>query len=179
MGKKVLVRSRYREVTVRTQRELSRDDKGKIVESSTGFRQFINHHAWMTMQEAAELIDSPENKKHIDGGLPPLYYYPAGMPVPVDENFEGPLAPALTGEGLVANNPSQNEAARLLGEQADEQIAARARKQGKVAAKAEPAPSKISDDRPAKIENPDAPGGADALGDVPTFRDEKAAAARR
>lgn len=132
MGKKVLVRSRYREATVRTQREFARDEKGKIVETETRFRQFINHHAWMSMEEAAAVVDSPENSKHIDAGLPALYYYPAGMPVPVDENYQGPLEPALSGDGLVANNPAQNEAARLVGEEADRQIRARAIKQDKL-----------------------------------------------
>lgn len=186
MGMKVLVRSRYREATVRTTRDLSRDEKNRIVETNAGYRQFVNSECYMTMQEAAELVDSGENKAHIDAGLPALYYYPAGMPVPVDENHGGPLNAPMSQDGLVANNPMQNSAAKRVSEEADRQIAVRAKNAQSASAPAftdsVPLVSKMSepsDSTPVKIENPDISGNSDMFADVPTFRDEKAAADRR
>jgi hypothetical protein len=109
---------------VRTTREWSRDKDSKLVEAS-GFRQFENHHAYMTPSEAAFIIDSNENHAHIDAGLPPMYYYPAGAPFIVDENKDGPLSPPLGSQALVSNNPQQAEAARRVVAEAEEQIALR------------------------------------------------------
>ncbi len=188
MGKKVLVRSRHREVTAQVTRDLSKDEKGRVVETNHGFRQFLNNLCYMTMEEAANLIDSPENVAYIDQGLPPLYSYPAGMPVPVDEDHDGPLAPPMSGSGLVANNALQNEAARRVSEAADEQIAKRKRAEASSAktpqALAARAQSQQGEEgsgayaEPIRIVNPDLDAEADTMADVPVFRDEKAAAER-
>lgn len=194
MGKKILVRSTLTEVNARTRRTLGRDEKGKIVEIDAGHRQFMGGQCYMTMEEGAELVESPENLAHIDAGVPPPYYYPMGIPIPVDENYEGPLSPPLSGAGLIASNAQQAESAKRVGIEADRQIAQRIKEAAALAKsappqKAAPTAQKVDETpvstdglpiagAPTLISNPDMVGNGDAFEGVPTFRDEKAAAAR-
>jgi hypothetical protein len=124
MGKKVLVRSRYRQPLVRTTRDWERGKDGKLQEVN-GYRQFENHHAYMTPKEAAFIIDSEENQLFIDAGLPPVYYYPAGAPLIVDDSKDGTLSPPLAQSAMVANSPRQAEAARRALAEAEVTVAAR------------------------------------------------------
>jgi hypothetical protein len=110
-GKKVLVRSRHREALARTVINWTRGKDGRP-EQENGYRQFVNFECYMTPKEAAFLVDSEENMRYIDSGQPAPYYYPAGAPLIVDENFKGPLSPPLAGQGVVANNQQQADAAR-------------------------------------------------------------------
>src|SRR5882724_10659965 len=121
MAKKVLVRSRYREVVARTTRDWERDKDGKIRELN-GFRQFFAHKCYMSPSEAAFLVDSEENQRYIDAGHQPLYYYPAGVPVPVDENFEGILPPPLQEGALAASDPKMIAAARNVMQLAEDRL---------------------------------------------------------
>jgi hypothetical protein len=149
MPKKVLVRSRFRQPTVKTTRDWSRGKDGKLIEIS-GFRQFENHHCYMTPKEAAFIIDSEENQLYINAGLPPVYYYPAGAPLMVDDSKDGPLEPPLSGKGLATNSPQQAAAARRA--QAEGELA--------LARKAQDLREKVSQ-RPSTAQRVEAPEGAD------------------
>jgi hypothetical protein len=124
MGKKVLVHSRYRNPLTRTTREWERGKDGKLQEIN-GYRQFVDHRAYMTPKEAAFIVDSEENMRAIEGGLPPFYSYPAGSPLIIDEMKDGPLSPPMAQGGIVANNPQQVEAARRAMAEGEAQLAAR------------------------------------------------------
>jgi hypothetical protein len=190
--KKVLVRSRYRQPLVRTTRDWERGKDGKLQEVN-GYRQFENHHAYMTPKEAAFIIDSEENQLHIDGGLPPVYYYPAGAPLIVDDSKDGPLTPPLGQSAMVANSPRQAEAARRALAEGELAVAAKeqdtrdkvaAARRGQGAKKIE-APDGEQDDQanferplgtfsestgsaPRKLSNPDL-GDDEVLEEAPTF----------
>ena len=153
MAKKVLVRSRYRHVLARTTRDWARGIDGKPVEVNS-FRQFIDYHAYMTPSEAAFLIDSDENGAYIDAGMTPLYYYPAGAPLILDDR-EGELAPPLGGAGLLSHNPKQSESARRVLAEAEAQLIAR-----EAQAKTRAGDIVKSDAEKAAVEPPKSPRGA-------------------
>jgi hypothetical protein len=123
-GKKVLVKSRFREVVARTTRDFERDKDGKIKEIN-GFRQFHNHSCYMSPSEAAFLVDSTENQRYINAGFAPMYYYPAGYAYAVDENLDGPLGPPLQEGALSSTDPKTIEAARMVMQEAEQRLAAK------------------------------------------------------
>lgn len=109
---KVLVRSYYREPTVKTFEEPVRNAKGEI-EHQAFFRAFHEHECWMTPAEGEFLVNSEENRMHTDQGFIPLYTFPMGQPVPVPADFGGnKLTAPLTEAGLATTDARQADAAR-------------------------------------------------------------------
>jgi hypothetical protein len=116
---KIKVRSRYREGIAKT--GVIFDNVGKDFEQ---WRQFVPPHpkathgeAYMTPGEAKFLVESPQNRMHIDAGLEMEYSYPAGFPVPVADNFDGILHPPLTNKSFHISDTRQlDQAAGFLAE---------------------------------------------------------------
>lgn len=195
MGKKVMVRSRYRNPLVRTVRDWERGKDGKPSEIN-GYRQFVNHEAFMTPKEAAFVVDSDENQAYIDRGLPALYYYPAGAPLIVEDSFQGELSPPMGQGSVIANNDQQAAAARKALAEAEVALQAKEaevadkvrelRSNRKSAAQkidapsdaeesvdlgrpvARPAAQATTGSAPIRISNPDLPGDTE-LDAPPTF----------
>jgi hypothetical protein len=122
--KKVLVRSLYREPVVKVGEVAVRNHQGVAMMAPT-LRAFRNYLCYMTPEEADFLVDSPENRKMRAEGKAP-YFYPAGFPAPVDINYEGPLPPAVSAEGLSTSaDPSSALAAKAQMERAEVELTAR------------------------------------------------------
>jgi len=110
---KILVRSRYREVSAKTGTFF--DDAGLSHEQ---WRRFSPPHGkathgqtYMTPEEAKYLVESDENRAHIEAGLEPEYSYPAGYPMPVTDNLDGPLQPPMTSKNFHVSDTRQIEKA--------------------------------------------------------------------
>lgn len=124
MAKKVLVRSLYREAVVKVGHFAARNHAGVAVMVPT-MRPFFNYVCYMKPEEAEFLVDSNENRKARAAGTPP-YFYPAGFPAAVDEDYDGPLAPALSAENLSTSiDPAMAIAAKEQLEQAERDMVAR------------------------------------------------------
>lgn len=147
MAKKVLVRSIYRHVVAKCGEHAIRLPTGDaIMEAET--REFRDYMCYMTPQEAQFLVESPENAKARAAGKP-RYFYPAGIPVPVDIDHDGPLAPSGNASSFIAADPTQSIAAKQQMERAARMLASQ---EQAVAASATPdkkSPSKNSETPPA------------------------------
>lgn len=109
--KKVLVQSTMREVVAKVGQIPVRNHTGAAVMVPT-LRPFHNFRCYMTPEEAEFLVNSKENIKMRSSGTA-AYFYPAGFPAPVDENHEGPLAPAISAEALSTSaDPASSLAAK-------------------------------------------------------------------
>ena len=109
---KIMVRSRYREAIAVTGRVW---DAGNVY---LQFRQFSPPHpkanygqCYMTPAEARFLVESVQNRMHVDAGLEAEYSYPAGHPVPVADNFDGVLHPPMTEKSFHVSDSRQIEQA--------------------------------------------------------------------
>jgi hypothetical protein len=96
--KKVLVQSTMREVVAKVGQTPARNHAGAAVMVPT-LRAFHNYRCYMLPEEAEFLVEGETNRRERAVGKA-SYFFPAGFPVPVDENHEGPLAPAMSAEGL-------------------------------------------------------------------------------
>lgn len=125
MAKKVLVRSVYRHVVAKVGEHPVRLPSGDaVMEAET--REFRDFMCYMSPEEAHFLVESGENAKARAAGKP-RYYYPAGIPVPVDVNHDGPLAPAGSASSFIAADPTQSIAAKVQMERAARMLAAQDR----------------------------------------------------
>lgn len=106
-GKKVLVRSSLREVTARTYIDYEADET-----EVSYYRQFHEYEAYMTPMEAFMLVYSEENKAHINEGVQPPYFWPAGAPYFIDEKEGGPLAAPLAETALASTDVRSADKAR-------------------------------------------------------------------
>lgn len=116
--KKVLVQSVYAEPVVKVGEIYSRNEKGQAIASPI-LRSFRGHKCYMTPEEAEFLVESKENRKNRAAGRG-KYFYPAGIPVPVDADFEGPLSPAASGDSVLVMDPLQAIAAMEQTQRAEE-----------------------------------------------------------
>jgi len=110
---KIKVRSRYREGVAVTGRVWD-DEKVHLQ-----FRAFAPPHpkanfgeTYMSPQEARFLVESKQNRMHVEAGLEPEYSYPAGYPMPVADNLDGPFAPPMTEKNFHVSDPRQIEQAQ-------------------------------------------------------------------
>jgi hypothetical protein len=69
---------------------------------------------YMTPEEARFLVESHENRAYTEAGEVTPYSYPAGVPLPVADNFEGPLLAPLTSKTLGVADSRQMEAAERM-----------------------------------------------------------------
>lgn len=122
---KIKVRSRYREVSAKTGTFF--DDEGFSHEQ---WRRFTPPHpkaqhgeVYMTPEEAKYLVESDENRAHIEAGLEAEYSYPAGYPMPVADNLDGPLQPPMTSKSFHVSDTRQIEKATKFLTERDEAIA--------------------------------------------------------
>jgi len=104
-GMKVLVHSRYREVRAMVARAYRTNPVTQRTEMVPRYRTFVDHRAYCTPEEAAFLVESEENQRHIEYGLPAPYSYPAGMPFPVDVNKDGPFYAAEGDAAIMSHDP--------------------------------------------------------------------------
>jgi len=107
----VLVRSRYREPIVKVFRSVAIDPNTQKPIEVPHMRQFRDYECYMDPVEAEWLVNSKENQKMRAGGEP-SYWYPAGIPVPMDEKKIGGLPPVLTLDQVSVVDPQQAKAAR-------------------------------------------------------------------
>jgi hypothetical protein len=109
--KKVLVRSIYREVVAKVGEMPTRDHNNRPAMAPM-LRKFLNYQCYMTPEEAEFLVDSNENRKMRTTGNA-AYFYPAGFPVPVDVDHEGPLSDAVSAENaMTQGDPGASLAAK-------------------------------------------------------------------
>lgn len=135
---KVLVRSYYREPTVKTWEDAVRNPKTNEIEHQALFRPFHEHECWMTPGEADFLVNSEENRMHTDQGFIPLYTFPMGQAVPVPADFANhKLTAPLTEAGLATTDARQADAARRKMDAAKRAL--EAGEKAKAAAEKEPA----------------------------------------
>lgn len=121
---KVLVHCHGREVRASTGRVWDKD--GNIHLSYRQFEAIGKSNigrTYMTPAEAEFLVESAENQAHTDHDLPLPFFYPAGYPVPVADDyrhkdgFGGALHPPLTDKSFHVSDARQVEkAAALLAE---------------------------------------------------------------
>jgi hypothetical protein len=110
MAKKVLVQSLFREVVAKVGHFPQRDHRGVAVMTPI-LRQFWDYKCYCTPEEAEFLVESVENRKMRAAGIA-AYFFPAGFPAPVDENYEGALPPPISGDTLTAADPAMALAAK-------------------------------------------------------------------
>lgn len=122
---KVLVYSAMKEARACTGRRV--DGEGNF---HLQFRQFRPlgpkspfGKAYMTPEEANFLVESSYVRKHAEAGLQAPYFYPAGFPAPVEDNYEEPFSPPLTEKSFFVSDPRQVEQAQELLRERDEAIA--------------------------------------------------------
>jgi hypothetical protein len=130
---KVLVKSRYREVVVKTGHYFERvvnQETGRVsVNTVYYYRRFHASsnpnetcgYCYMTPQEAENIVEAKWNNVN---GYPEEYMYPSGMPMPVALDYGGAdLVPPMTDAGQSQADPRTLADAQVFKAQQDEALA--------------------------------------------------------
>lgn len=110
---KVMVYSKYREGVVVCGRDWDKDGVALLK-----FRQFralspksTIGHVYMSPEEAMYVVESKETRQQEASGEP-SYWYPQGLPIPVQDDHDGPFLPAISEQLTHVTDSRQSLAAQ-------------------------------------------------------------------